>query len=254
MRRDGLRRTVSALRRTRLARHGTENAAAAARLGGAADLGQGRMPAAGRQLQIARREQPAAASERGGARARRGRFLLGQSRPGRGPRRAARSASQATIVMPRDAPAVKVEGTRAAGAEIVFFDRATESREAIGARLAAETGATLVPALRRCRRDRGAGQRRGRDRGPARRAAAAGDRALRRRRPVRRHRFGPAGIADRRGRARGLGRHDPLARARPDRAGRGAGAADPLRRAPDQIGLAAHLRRAARRGRARRSR
>ena len=42
--------------------------------------------------------------------------------------------------MPRDAPAVKVEGTRAAGAEIVFFDRATESREEIGARLAAEQG------------------------------------------------------------------------------------------------------------------
>jgi len=54
---------------------------------------------------------------------------------------------RATIVMPSDAPAVKVEGTRAAGAEIVFFDRATESREAIGARLAAEQGATLVPSF-----------------------------------------------------------------------------------------------------------
>jgi len=53
----------------------------------------------------------------------------------------------ATIVMPADAPAVKVEGTRAAGAEIVFFDRATESREEIGARLAAEQGATLVPSF-----------------------------------------------------------------------------------------------------------
>src|SRR3954467_9437259 len=53
----------------------------------------------------------------------------------------------ATIVMPRDAPAVKVEGTRAAGAEIVFFDRASESREEIGARLAAEKGATLVPSF-----------------------------------------------------------------------------------------------------------
>ena len=53
----------------------------------------------------------------------------------------------ATIVMPADAPPVKVEGTRAAGAEIVFFDRATESREAIGARLAAEKGATLVPSF-----------------------------------------------------------------------------------------------------------
>jgi threonine dehydratase len=53
----------------------------------------------------------------------------------------------ATIVMPADAPAVKVEGTRAAGAAIVFFDRATESREEIGARLAAERGATLVPSF-----------------------------------------------------------------------------------------------------------
>ncbi|HYD12293.1 MAG TPA: threonine/serine dehydratase [Allosphingosinicella sp.] len=53
----------------------------------------------------------------------------------------------ATIVMPADAPAVKVEGTRNSGAEIVFFDRETESREAIGARLAAEQGATLVPSF-----------------------------------------------------------------------------------------------------------
>src|SRR3954471_1895419 len=62
--------------------------------------------------------------------------------------RAARALGiAATIVMPADAPAVKVEGTRAAGAEIVFFDRATESREEIGARLAAEKGATLVPSF-----------------------------------------------------------------------------------------------------------
>lgn len=53
----------------------------------------------------------------------------------------------ATIVMPSDAPAVKVEGTRNSGAEIVFYDRLTGSREEIGARLAAETGATLVPSF-----------------------------------------------------------------------------------------------------------
>ena len=53
----------------------------------------------------------------------------------------------ASIVMPSDAPSVKVEGTRAAGAEIVYYDRATESREEIGARLAAERGATLVPSF-----------------------------------------------------------------------------------------------------------
>jgi threonine dehydratase len=53
----------------------------------------------------------------------------------------------ATIVMPSDAPAVKREATLAAGARIVEFDRATESREEIGARLAAESGATLVPSF-----------------------------------------------------------------------------------------------------------
>jgi threonine dehydratase len=62
--------------------------------------------------------------------------------------RAARALGiEAVIVMPRDAPAVKVEGTRAQGARIVFFDRATESREEIGARLAAEKGAMLVPSF-----------------------------------------------------------------------------------------------------------
>jgi threonine dehydratase len=60
---------------------------------------------------------------------------------------AQRLGISATIVMPADAPAVKVEGTRAAGADIVFFDRATESREEIGARLAAERGAILVPSF-----------------------------------------------------------------------------------------------------------
>jgi threonine dehydratase len=53
----------------------------------------------------------------------------------------------ATIVMPADAPAVKVEATRAAGATIIFFDRYSESREEIAARLAGEQGATLVPSF-----------------------------------------------------------------------------------------------------------
>ena len=53
----------------------------------------------------------------------------------------------ATIVMPSDAPAVKVEGTRSEGAEIVFYDRYRESREAIAARLAEEGGATIVPSF-----------------------------------------------------------------------------------------------------------
>lgn len=53
----------------------------------------------------------------------------------------------AAIVMPADAPALKVERTRADGAEVIFYDRATESREEIGARLAAGRGAVLVPSF-----------------------------------------------------------------------------------------------------------
>lgn len=51
----------------------------------------------------------------------------------------------ALIVMPKDAPALKVEATRGYGAEIVFYDRQTEDREAIARRLAADTGRVLVP-------------------------------------------------------------------------------------------------------------
>ena len=51
----------------------------------------------------------------------------------------------AIIVMPSDSPAVKVEGVRAFGGEVRFYDRWTESREAIGARIAAERGSVLVP-------------------------------------------------------------------------------------------------------------
>jgi threonine dehydratase len=51
---------------------------------------------------------------------------------------------RATIVMPSDAPRIKLETTRANGAEVVTYDRVRESREEIGARIAAETGATLI--------------------------------------------------------------------------------------------------------------
>lgn len=50
----------------------------------------------------------------------------------------------ATIVMPSDAPAVKVANTRAWGAEVVLYDRWTQSREEIGADISQRTGATLV--------------------------------------------------------------------------------------------------------------
>ena len=60
---------------------------------------------------------------------------------------ARRLGIRATIVMPADAPAVKVEGTRGEGAEIVFFNRRTESREEIASRIARESGATVVPSF-----------------------------------------------------------------------------------------------------------
>ncbi|PJG46430.1 pyridoxal-5'-phosphate-dependent protein [Sphingobium sp. LB126] len=51
----------------------------------------------------------------------------------------------ATIVMPADAPAIKIGNTRALGAEIIFYDRATQSREAIATAIALERGAVIVP-------------------------------------------------------------------------------------------------------------
>ena len=53
----------------------------------------------------------------------------------------------ATIVMPADAPKAKREGTLALGAEVVSYDRKTESRETIAARLAEARGAVLVPSF-----------------------------------------------------------------------------------------------------------
>lgn len=54
---------------------------------------------------------------------------------------------RAAIVMPSDAPAVKVEATRGYGAEVIFYDRLNEKREVISATLAAERGAVLVPSF-----------------------------------------------------------------------------------------------------------
>jgi threonine dehydratase len=50
----------------------------------------------------------------------------------------------ATIVMPADAPAIKIENTRGHGAEVLLYDRYREAREEVAARLVAERGATLV--------------------------------------------------------------------------------------------------------------
>jgi threonine dehydratase len=51
----------------------------------------------------------------------------------------------AVIVMPHDAPRIKVRATRGYGAEVIGYDRYTEDREAIGSRLARERGLTLIP-------------------------------------------------------------------------------------------------------------
>ena len=53
----------------------------------------------------------------------------------------------AIIVMPSDAPSLKVEGTRSQGAEIIFYDRYKESREEIAAKIAAEKGSVVVPSF-----------------------------------------------------------------------------------------------------------
>ena len=60
---------------------------------------------------------------------------------------ASRLGIRAVIVMPSDAPTVKVEGTRAEGAEIIFYDRYRESREEIAAKISAESGATVAPSF-----------------------------------------------------------------------------------------------------------
>src|SRR5689334_14437291 len=52
---------------------------------------------------------------------------------------------RATIVMPSDAPAVKLAGARAWGAELVLYDRDRDDREKVAASIVAETGAVLVP-------------------------------------------------------------------------------------------------------------
>jgi threonine dehydratase len=53
----------------------------------------------------------------------------------------------ATIVMPSNAPRMKLEATKALGAQVVLYDRATESREAVAAALIAQNNATLVHAF-----------------------------------------------------------------------------------------------------------
>lgn len=59
---------------------------------------------------------------------------------------AKRLGISATIVMPSNAPKMKLAATRALGAEVVLYDRLTESRDAVAAALLEESGGTLVHA------------------------------------------------------------------------------------------------------------
>jgi threonine dehydratase len=60
---------------------------------------------------------------------------------------AKRLGISATIVMPSNAPQMKLDATRALGAQVVLYDRATESRDDVAAALIAESGGTLVHAF-----------------------------------------------------------------------------------------------------------
>ena len=59
-------------------------------------------------------------------------------------RAAATRSLKATIVMPEDTPAIKIEGTKAFGANVVTYDRYKESREEIGAALSKKYNANLI--------------------------------------------------------------------------------------------------------------
>lgn len=57
---------------------------------------------------------------------------------------AARHGVASVIIMPSDAPRMKIGNTRALGAEVVLYDRATEDRDAISAKMTGERGLTLI--------------------------------------------------------------------------------------------------------------
>ncbi|WP_171229535.1 threonine/serine dehydratase [Ruegeria sp. HKCCA4008] len=57
---------------------------------------------------------------------------------------AAKHGIASVIVMPSDAPQLKIDNTRALGGEVVLYDRANEKREEIGEAIAAERGLTLI--------------------------------------------------------------------------------------------------------------
>ena len=89
----------------------------------------------------------------------------------------------ATIVMPDDAPQVKIDATRGYGAEVVLYDRVRDDREAIATELARTRGVDTDPSVQSPAHH--CGSRHGGERTPGRgRAARSAARALRRRRPA----------------------------------------------------------------------
>ena len=124
---------------------------------------------------------------------------------------------QTVIVMPQDAPAAKIEGTRGYGAEVVLYDKEGRSREEIAAELQQERGMMPHPAVRPRRRGGGPGDgRAGADGGDGSAGRAA--HPLRRRRAAERQRArrgrGVAGVPrDRRGAGARGRRHAHLSHA-----------------------------------------
>jgi threonine dehydratase len=70
---------------------------------------------------------------------------------------AMRAGAKARVVMPHDAPKVKVDNTTSFGAEVISYNRFTEDREAICRALAEKTGATIIPPFDHERTIAGAG-------------------------------------------------------------------------------------------------
>ena len=110
---------------------------------GASVAPEGRVLPARRRVQVPRRVQQDRVAAGAPRTARRARVLVRQPCAG-GRDRGAACSDAATILMPEDAPTAKADATRGYGADVVTYDRWTESREEIGARLAEERGLELV--------------------------------------------------------------------------------------------------------------
>ena len=200
------------------------------------------MPAAGRQLQTARRDQPAAAARRGRA----ARAASSPSRPAIMPRPCAggeaRSASPRRSSMPARCPVGEGRSDgRGGGRDRLLRPRHREPRGDRRAAGGQPRRDLRYPAFNDVDVIEGQGTV-GVEIAAQRRLAAAGDRAVRRRRA---RRPGSRSLCRSRSPPARAGTTWPARSPAARRARRGARAADPLRRAPDQAGFAAHLRCAA---------